>query len=263
LTILNRSSAARRKMSFCKMKKGIQENSLSGDGGQTVSGRTKKSVSSIKAVIFDMDGVLIDSEPLWREAEMAVFRQVGLRLTESMCLETMGLRVDELVDYWYQRHPWKNFAASALEENIINAVIERIFLKGEPKEGIDAAIAYFKNKKLKIALASSSPYRIIHAVIERLKISEKFDYIYSAEEEEYGKPHPGVYLTTARKLGMISTECLAIEDSFNGVLAAKAARMKCIAIPEDTMRIDPRFVIADITLSSLREITEDVWQQVS
>ncbi len=202
-----------------------------------------------------MDGVLIDSEPFWRKAEMQVFQRVGVTLTESMCLETMGLRVDEIVKYWHQRQPWENLVTGELEESIIDALIEQILLNGTAKEGVSDAIAYFKSKNLKIALASSSSYRIIRAVIEKLELSEAFECIYSAEEEEYGKPHPGVYLVTARKLGVSPTDCLAIEDSFNGVLAAKAARMKCVAIPEESMRHDPRFVIADITLNSLSDIS--------
>lgn len=224
---------------------------------------TKEPINSIEAVIFDMDGVLIDSEPFWREAEMVVFKQVGVQLTESMCFETMGLRVDEVVNYWYRKQPWDNFAAGELEEQIVDAVIEQIVSSGRAKEGAEQAIAYFKNKGLKIALASSSPYRIIQAVVQRLGISENFDCIYSAEEEEYGKPHPGVYLTTARKLDVSPSECLAIEDSFNGVLAAKAARMKCIAIPEGSMHTDPRFVIADLILNSLLDFNNNVWQQIS
>lgn len=229
---------------------------------QAVFQKTQETANSIKGVIFDMDGILIDSEPFWRMAEIDVFKSVGIQLTENMCLETMGLRVDEIINYWYRRQPWKNFVSGQLDKAIVDAVIEQILLNGEAKEGIEKSIKYFKGKGLKTALASSSSYRIIQAVIKRLGIAEKFDCIYSAEEEEYGKPHPGVYISTARKLLVDPSECLAIEDSFNGVLAAKAARMRCIAIPENFTRIDPRFIIADITLSSLSKVREKVWKQI-
>jgi mannitol-1-/sugar-/sorbitol-6-/2-deoxyglucose-6-phosphatase len=217
----------------------------------------------IKAVIFDMDGVLIDSEPFWQEAEIATFERVGLQLTREMCLETMGLRIDEVVAYWRQRHAWEDDSAGELEERIINGVVERILLKGEDKPGVAHALAFFKSHRVELALASSSAYRIIRAVVERFQLADSFDCIYSAEEEEYGKPHPGVYLTTARKLGVNPAECLAIEDSLNGVLAAKAARMKCIAIPEAATQHDPRFVIADVKLGSLTEISEEVWHKLA
>lgn len=244
------------------MKEEIQETLQSG-AGKPIIETAQESFGSIKAVIFDMDGVLIDSEPFWREAEIVVFKRVGIELTESMCFETMGLRVDEVVNYWYGKQPWDNFVPAELEERIIDAVVERIVSEGRAKDGAAQAIEHFRGKGFKIALASSSPYRIIQAVVQRLGIAEKFDCIYSAEEEEYGKPHPGVYLTTARKLSVGPSECLAIEDSLNGVLAAKAARMKCIAVPEDLTQIDRRFVIADLIFTSLLDFNDDDWQQIS
>jgi mannitol-1-/sugar-/sorbitol-6-/2-deoxyglucose-6-phosphatase len=102
---------------------------------QAVFLTTQETANSIKAVIFDMDGILIDSEPFWRRAEMDVFKTVGIQLTENMCLETMGLRVEEIINYWYRRQPWKYFVAGQLEKNIVDAVIEQILKNGEPKEG--------------------------------------------------------------------------------------------------------------------------------
>lgn len=217
----------------------------------------------IEAVIFDMDGVLIDSEPFWQESEIEAFGRVGLRLTRAMCMQTMGLRVDEVVDYWHRRHGWEGCAASELEEAIIGGVEQRILERGEAMEGVEHALELFRGHGVKVALASSSAYRLIRAVTERFRLADKFDCVYSAEEEEYGKPHPGVYLTTARRLGVKPSACLAVEDSFNGVLAAKAARMKCIAIPEEGARRDPRFAIADVLLGSLTEIDEEVWRRLS
>ena len=97
-------------------------------------------------------------------------------------------------------------------------------------------------------------------MVDKFNLREKFDVIYSAEEEEFGKPHPGVYITTARKLQLLPEECLAIEDSVNGVLSAKAAKMKCIAVPEDAARNDRRFAIADIVLDSLADLDAEVWR---
>ncbi len=217
----------------------------------------------IEAVIFDMDGVLIDSEPFWQESEIEAFGRAGLRLTREMCVQTMGLRVDEVVDYWHRRHGWEGFAAGELEEAIIGGVERRILEKGEEKEGVRPALELFRGHGVKVALASSSAYRLIRAVTERFRLADKFDCVYSAEDEEYGKPHPGVYLTTARRLGVKPSTCLAVEDSFNGVLAAKAARMKCVAVPEEDARRDPRFAIADVVLGSLKEIDEEVWRRLS
>lgn len=217
----------------------------------------------IKAVIFDMDGVLIDSEPFWRESEIAVFGRVGLRLTDAMCRETMGLRIDEAVSYWHGRHRWEGPAPGEVADQIVVGLIKLIQLKGELMPGARHALDFFRSRGVRLALASSSAYRIINAVTEKLGLAGEFDSIYSAEEERYGKPHPGVYLTAADRLCVEPTECLAIEDSLNGVLAAKAARMKCVAIPEGTQRRDPRFAIADYVLDSLADLGEGIWNRLS
>ena len=216
----------------------------------------------IRAVVFDMDGVLIDSEPFWQESEIDAFGRAGLALTREMCLQTMGLRVDEVVEYWRRRRAFDGAPAGTLEDAIIGGVVERILSKGEAKEGAAHALGFFRARGLRVALASSSAYRLIGAVTERLGLAGEFEVAYSAEEEEYGKPHPGVYLTAARRLGVAPTQCLAVEDSFNGVLAAKAARMKCVAVPEPAQRRDPRFCIADVVLDSLAAVDMEVWRRL-
>ncbi len=216
----------------------------------------------IKAVIFDLDGLLIDSEPLWQEAEMLIFKQVGITLTPELCLQTKGLRIDEVVGYWDQKFPWANLAQLEVEELIVAKVIELINLKGQPLAGVDRAISFVKQKQVKIALASSSALKIIQAALRKLDLTDMFAEIYSAELETLGKPHPGVYLTTANKLGILPQECLALEDSLNGVLAAKAAQMKCIAIPEPLQYDNPQFAIADLMLKSLEEFNDQVWNSL-
>ncbi|BAZ43721.1 hypothetical protein NIES4102_07220 [Chondrocystis sp. NIES-4102] len=216
----------------------------------------------IKAVIFDLDGLIIDSEPLWQEAEILVFQQVNIMLTPQLCLKTKGLRIDQVVDYWYQRYPWRNYSQTEIAELIVKKVIELIHLKGEPLAGVEDTIAFIEEKPVKIALASSSATIIIQAALQKLELIDKFTQIYSAESEALGKPHPGVYLTTARQLNVSPQECLALEDSLNGVLAAKAAQMKCIAVPETLEYNNPKFAIADVILKSLKEFNEDIWQKV-
>jgi HAD superfamily hydrolase (TIGR01509 family) len=217
----------------------------------------------IEAVIFDLDGLLIDSEPLWQEAEILVFKQVNLMLTSELCRQTQGLRIDEVVDYWYRQYPWTNLSKLEVEELIVSKVIELIHLKGQPLPGVAQAIAFVKNKNVKIALASSSASQIIQAALQKLNLTEVFVEIYSAESEVLGKPHPGVYLTTAQKLKIPPQSCLALEDSLNGVLAAKAAHMKCIAIPEAIQQQNPKFAIADLILKSLEELNEPVWNSLN
>lgn len=217
----------------------------------------------LKAAIFDMDGLLIDSEPLWWIAESEVFNSLGIPLQPEDCRQTVGLRSDMVVDYWYQRFPWQGTDKALVEKRIIERVIELIQLKGEPKAGVAHALAYCARQDAKLALATSSSYPIIEAVIDKLHLHDVFQVLYSAEEEPYAKPHPGVYITAAHKLGVSPEECVALEDSFIGILAAKSARMRSIAVPEPYARHDPRFVISDVVLHSLAELNDGVWQALS
>jgi HAD superfamily hydrolase (TIGR01509 family) len=208
----------------------------------------------IEAVIFDMDGILIDSEPLWKIGEKKAFAKVGISLTTDMCNLTMGYRANEVVDYWYEKFPWKGISKIEVEEDMVNSVTEEIRFNGKAMAGVNQALNAFKKNNFKIGLASSSSSKIINVVIDQLGIRHFFDVIQSAENEEYGKPHPSVFLQAAARLKVHPTHCLVIEDSVNGVIAGKAARMKVIAIPDHTLAGDKRFAIADLTLGSLEEL---------
>jgi mannitol-1-/sugar-/sorbitol-6-/2-deoxyglucose-6-phosphatase len=207
----------------------------------------------IRAAIFDMDGLLIDSEPFWRAVEVEVFGGVGVPLTEEMCHQTTGLRIDDVVAYWHRRHPWDDPAPAAVQERIVARMVETIAARGEAKRGVEAALGWAEGRGLRLALASASPRRIIDAVLRRLGLEGRFAVVRSAEDEPWGKPHPGIFLTTAAALGVPPEACLVFEDSLNGVIAAKAARMRCACVPEAWPRHDPRFVLADACLASLEE----------
>jgi len=201
-----------------------------------------------------MDGVLIDSEPLWHEAEIAAAGEAGLELTPEDCLRTTGLRVDEVVAYWCERHPFPAPIRDVLVASILDRLVDLVSRRGLPKPGVEEVLALVRSRGLRLALASSSPYRVIHAVLEALGLNSAFEVIHSAEEEVRGKPDPAVYLATARKLGIEPERCIAVEDSPHGLLSAKAAGMKCIVVPEPALRTDPRFALADATVTELGEI---------
>lgn len=217
----------------------------------------------IKAVIFDMDGVLIDSEPLWREAEIEVFSSIGIELTGEMCLQTTGFRTDETVGHWYRYQPWDHISREEVGRRIEDTVCSIIDRKGFPAPGVHALLQFLNNAGVPKALASSSSPGVIDRVLTKLGLKKEFRIIYSAASEEYGKPHPAVYITTAKKLGVDPISCLAIEDSFAGLLAAKSARMKTIVIPERSNLKNPRFSIADLKLDSLEEFREEHWEMLN
>lgn len=212
----------------------------------------------LKAVIFDMDGVLVDSEPFWRQSMIKGFKTVGFTISESDCRKTTGMRLDEVIAYWKKQHNWENKTNTQLHNEIIADLCKTIEVRGKELEGTSKALQFFKSKNYKIGLASSSNNLLINTVIKKLEIQHYFDAIHSAEHLPYGKPHPQVFLNCAASLAVQPEECLVIEDSVNGIIAAKAAKMSAIAIPDAEHSSDKRFVIADYVIESLSNINEKV-----
>ncbi len=210
----------------------------------------------IKAVIFDMDGLLINSEPFWEKAEIETFASVGITLTPAMTKQTMGMRVDEVVEYWHRRFPWQTPTQEVIVSELIQCVIALVNAHGAAMPGVYDVLKLCAERGIPMAIASSSLMSVIEAVVEKLGIADFFEVIHSAEYELYGKPHPGVFMTAAQKLGVPPDECVVFEDSINGVIAAKAGRMHCIAVPDESVRGNPRFAIADAALVSLSDFNE-------
>ena len=207
----------------------------------------------IKAAIFDMDGLLIDSEPLWQEAVIGTFAEHRIDLVREQMKETMGLRVDVVVEHWFNYALRKNPPKKEATEKVIERVAALIREKGHIMPGAKETVEFFAKEKMSLAIASSSPTKVIEAALERISIGEHMSVIHSGENEVFAKPHPAIYITTARKLNLEPEFCLAFEDTLNGVLAVKAARMKCVAVPNEMMRGDKRFCIADLVLGSLSD----------
>ncbi|MFN3202394.1 MAG: hexitol phosphatase HxpB [Bradymonadia bacterium] len=208
--------------------------------------------------IFDMDGLLMDSEPHWRQAELEVFRPLGVPLTEEMCLQTMGLRIDEVVQYWLDRHPWADPDIPAVADQIVERLVVRILSEGEGLPGAVEAVRRCKARGLRMALATSAPKSVIPATLTALGIQDAFEVLCSAEDDALGKPHPAVYLRAAESLRLPPQRCLAFEDSINGMVSARAAQTIVIAVPGPEGRGRPEFSLAAQTLHSL-ETVDDAW----
>jgi mannitol-1-/sugar-/sorbitol-6-/2-deoxyglucose-6-phosphatase len=208
------------------------------------------------ASIFDMDGLLIDSEILWHEAEIEIFGDLGVPLSRDGCRTTKGMFVGEVTEYWYAQYPWTGPTPPEVAVTIVDRVIALLLAKGELKPGAEHAIALCATRGLPLAVASSSQYRLIDTALEHFGLRHHFALVHSAEEETWGKPHPAVFLTAAAKLGAAPRRCLVWEDAPAGVLAAKAASMACIAVPEPGEEQRPAFALADVVLGSLLEMDE-------
>ncbi len=208
----------------------------------------------IKAVIFDMDGVLIDSEPLWRKAMIEGFASIGVLITEEDCKKTTGNRLKEVVEYWFEKLNILDVLPTEIELRIINMLVKLINNEGKAISGVIEVINFCNNKNIKIGLATSSSNQLMEAVLEKLKLKNTFKSSISAENMEYGKPHPEVFLSCASQLQISPLECIVIEDSINGVIAAKAAFMSVIALPEHENINNHKFSIADYKLNNMQEV---------
>ena len=209
------------------------------------------SMNHFEAVIFDMDGVLIDSEPLWKIAMEKVFSDLGCKLSKNDFQRTVGLRIDEVINYWNKDQNLGVADEKSVEDDIINRMIELVRENPIPLTGVMETLEYLSKNKLKIGLATSSPNQLLQAVLDGLKIDHFFDVAHSAEFEEFGKPHPAVYLETAKKLNVDSNKCLVIEDSLNGIISGMSAKMKVICIPEKTHLKEPRLKVADFMFEDM------------
>ncbi|MCC5924012.1 MAG: hexitol phosphatase HxpB [Crocinitomicaceae bacterium] len=208
-------------------------------------------LSDFDAIIFDMDGVLINSEPFWLAAEIEVFGQLGIDFMAVGGPKTVGLRIDEVVDYWFSKYPWEGKTNAEVVDEIVSTVARRINTEGVALEGVRETLAYCKQLGMKIGLASSSYQRLIDATLKKLEIASYFDAVHSAEFLAFGKPHPEIYLATADSLKVSPNKCLVIEDSLNGVIAAKAAKMTVVAIPDGTHEVSEKLMLADYRFASL------------
>lgn len=200
-----------------------------------------------KAVIFDMDGVIIDSEHLWKQAEFDVFSSLGVIVSEEFTPITQAMTTAEVADFWFEKYPWENVSLKEVEERVISRVIELIETNSCAILGIKGFIERLKAQGLKIGVATNSPYRIIPSALQKVGVYELIDVISSAEFEEKGKPDPAVYLSTAQKLAVAPSECIVVEDSHSGMIAAKSAGMTVVAFTKG--QLHKSFELADFAIS--------------
>jgi mannitol-1-/sugar-/sorbitol-6-/2-deoxyglucose-6-phosphatase len=205
----------------------------------------------INTVIFDMDGLLIDSEPIWQEAANEIFETLNISISKEQYDNTTGLRTIEFLQHWFS-HFKLDVDIEAYEKLVVNAVIDKVKQHAKPMPGLEYIFNFFVERKFKIGLASSSPIELIQVVVDKLGINKFIAQIASAQHLPFGKPHPMVYLQCANSLKAAPGECICFEDSLNGLIAAKAAKMKCVVVPANHIAKDAKWSLADLQLSSLQ-----------
>lgn len=208
-----------------------------------------------KAVLFDMDGILINSELYWTKIENQFAKKYGLNYNQGYRRQIMGLSEIELAQIMRQKFKVKKSVKQIMAERNKMALI--IYQKwAQPLPGALSLIKKVKQRDLRTALVSSSPWAWINPILRRFKLKKYLDQIISAEDmkDKRGKPHPAIYLFAARRLKVKPKDCLVFEDSINGIKAAKAARMFCIAVPDRRWIKDWRGVgEANLVVASLRD----------
>jgi sugar-phosphatase len=210
-------------------------------------------MTSFDAAIFDMDGLLINSEPYWKIAEKKVFGALGLELSDELLRQVMGFRLPEVVAHWHRYKSWEGKSLIDVEIEILQTVKELIIEHADAMDGVFDVLKHFYRRGTKLALASSSSMNLIDAIVDKLAIRKYFQVLLSSESGQFGKPHPEIFINAAKKLGIEPGVCVVFEDSVNGVIAAKAARMYCVAVPDPAEFNDPRFSLADVKLRTLKE----------
>jgi len=211
----------------------------------------------IEAVVFDLDGVIVDSEQVWEEVRERYTREVGGAYTETATREMMGMSSPE----------WSRYMAEVLgvpgtPEQINADMIERMLARyGTSPPLIPEAVEAVRRigARWPLAVASSSNRELIDAVLGAAGLDTIMRVTVSSEEVARGKPAPDVYLDAARRLGVGADRCAAVEDSHNGIRSARAAGMRVIAIPNPHFPPDPAAMAqADAVIASIGELTPDV-----
>ncbi|MCE5286875.1 MAG: HAD family phosphatase [Pelosinus sp.] len=201
----------------------------------------------IKGVIFDMDGVIIDSEPMHYKVFMQYSKEVlGLEIATEEYNTFIGTTNTHIFTSLKEKYHLKQAVNELVED--YEQKIEKFLLASKgtvaPIEGVDVLAGKLYKENLKLAVASSSAKRRIEIVVDMFNMAEYFAAKISGEEIRHSKPAPDIFLLTAKTLGLLPSECVVIEDSTNGVAAAKAAGMKCIgynnpsSVNQDISRAD-------------------------
>ena len=206
----------------------------------------------ITAVVFDLDGVLIDSEQVWDAVREELALERGGRWHPGAQRDMMGMSSPE-----WSRYMHEQLGLPEPAEEINRVVVERMLVRyaGGPP-WLPGALAAVRRiaAGLVLGLASSSNRELIDVVLEAGGIGSLFRATVSSEEVARGKPAPDVYLEAARRLGVAPAGCVAVEDSHNGILAAKAAGMGCIAIPNPHFPPGAALAEADLVVASVAEL---------
>ena len=191
----------------------------------------------LEAVFFDMDGVLIDSEPLWTEAEQQMLARRNLTYSAELKALLMGRESKEAVGLFIEHYNLNEKVEDVIRER--DQLVARLFQEFlQPMPHVLPLIRSVWENGVKTALVSSSPRLLVELALDKLGINHLFDLVLSGDQVARGKPAPDIYLAAAKTLNVVPDTCLVIEDAPNGVVAAKAAGMRCLAVSTSVTELE-------------------------
>ncbi|PLX26294.1 hypothetical protein C0581_04775 [Candidatus Parcubacteria bacterium] len=209
-------------------------------------------MSKFKAVIFDMDGLMVDSMKHWLELDEKWFQERGLELTEDLVKYFTGRSIRENVTYLKDTFELEESVDEIIKER--KAWEDRIYTnETQEMPGISRLLENIHKSPMRQAIASGAPMTAVDVVADRFKWRHYFDELVSSDHVAcVGKPDPGIFLHTAEKLGVDPKDCIVFEDAENGVVAAKRAGMVCVAVPDKRWSFGV-FDEADLIVDSLED----------
>lgn len=187
---------------------------------------------TFSALIFDMDGLLVDSEPVWHEVEVDLIESCGYTYSDEVRNMGIGMRVDEFAAILQQHYPKLGDSAAAIESAITERLLSLPPERIKARPGADEIVRFAAARRIPRAIASSSSQIVIEHFVHLMGWAGLIPNRYSAQFMVRGKPAPDIYLHAAQQLGLAPQTCLALEDSRAGTLAARAAGMTCFTVPD-------------------------------
>jgi HAD superfamily hydrolase (TIGR01509 family) len=205
-----------------------------------------------RAVIFDMDGLLLDTETLWHEAEVELFRRHGDQFTWVDKMAVIGASHDFTARYFADRLGRPHRDGQALVDEMVALMHERVLRQVDARPGaLELVEGVRAMDGVRLGLASNSPRFLVDDALATAGLTGAFETIVTPSDVEHPKPAPDIYLRACRDLGVDPSEALALEDSASGVAAAKAAGLTCIAVPQFA---ETDVSAADRVIDSLEEL---------
>lgn len=207
-----------------------------------------------RAVIFDMDGLLLDTETLWHEAETELFRRHGAEFTHEDQMRVIGTNFETTARYFAERLGWPFERRAELVQESTALMHDRVRMQVNARPGAVELIRGLRDLDVRLGLASNSPRFLVVDALATARLADAFDAIVTSDDVEHAKPAPDIYLLACERLGVDPSEALALEDSSSGVIAAKAAGLTCIAVP---MFAETDVSAADRVIDSLEDLLGD------